>query len=291
MRPAGLALVIVLALSLALPLVDAQTRAQPVEGKYYEVYVIAGRALDSDGNPVAGGRVIIELDQRGVTAEPLTATANCKGDFITSFTLRYVDPKGRAKITLLTLEGERGTSKVVELDPFWRRTDTLITMDEPWGGVCTGETNVWGVSASVVTRILNRTAAYRHGEYEFQALPYTGIVRLRYEAPDGNTVCPPHPQDETPGACELFVPDDRGDVRYTFTLDQPFPAGGRVQVLLQDNTTYDVPIDTATRLGVKYYEATGLGPPPRETPGAPFALVALALGALALARRGARDQR
>ncbi|HUR68740.1 MAG TPA: hypothetical protein VM370_05790 [Candidatus Thermoplasmatota archaeon] len=278
-------LVLLILLMLAAPAL-AQTPAQALVGKYSEVYVIAGRVLDNVGDPVSGGVVVIELDQKGVKAQPLRASANCKGDFITEFNLRHVDPKGKAHITLLDDAGNAATSTTVTFDPFFRRSDAILHLDAKWDAECAKETNVWPVSASMVVRLLNRTEAYEAGNETFYAQPYPGIVRLRYETPDGNTVCPPHPQDQTPGACEIFQPDERGDVRYTFTLDKPFAAGGRVEVILQEGSSLDVPIDNATRLGVKYFEVTGQGAPAGvyDTPG--FGVLALALAvALALVLR------
>lgn len=278
-----LALALVL---LAAPVVGAQTTASPIQGAYHEVYVISGRALDSAGDPVAGGRLTIEIVQDGVTAAPLQATANCKGDFITSFTLRYVDPKGKANIVLKAPEGGNDAKATVSFDPFFRRSDTVLRLDTPWNAQCAPEQDVFDVSASMAVRLLNRTLPYQEGEYTFEARPYTGFVRLRYETADGEVLCPPHPQSEDPNQCELFVVDERGDMRYTFTLDQPFPAGGRVQVILQDNKTFDVPIDPVTRIGVRYFEVSGQGPPERnESPAPAFAVLLVALVGLALARK------
>lgn len=276
----------------------AQTTAAPIKGKYEDVYVIAGRAIDSNGRPVAGGILTIELVQEGVKAEPLRAAANCKGDFITSFNLRHVDPKGKAIITVYEPEGKAAGSTTVSLDPFYRRSDGIVRYAGTWGNECTKETVVWDVSASLSARLLNRTNETYTVEGEtFHARPYTGIIKLRYEAPGGNSVCPPHPQDQTPGACETFSVDERGDMRYTFTLDQPFPAGGTVELRLfhtqqafvsdEPDVIERVPIDTVSRIGVKMIEVSGQGPPAGiyDTPGAGlFALLGVVV-LLAFARR------
>lgn len=284
MKPAIAALALFVLAAPAL----AQTPASPIQGKYTDVYVIAGRALDDRGLPVSGGTLVIELDQKGVRAEPLRAAANCKGDFITSFTLKHVDPKGHARITLLDANGTASASATVALDPFYRRSDATLHLPATWNSVCRRETNVWPVSASVSVRLLNRTEPYDADGEAFHAVPYTGVLRMRFETPDGNTICPPHPQDQTPGACETFVADERGDVRYTFTLDQAFEAGGRVDLLLQEGGSLDVPIDPVSRIGVKYFEVTGRGAPPElyKTPG--LGLVALALALCAAVALRAR---
>lgn len=271
-------------LALAAPAL-AQTQAVPITGTYSEVYVIGGRALDSRGLPLSGATVVIELEQRGVEAEPLRAAANCKGDFITSFTLRHVEPQGKATISVLNQDGSRRDPVTISLDPFYRRSDAIVRYTDEWSAVCASETNVWPVSASLTVRLLNRTDIYLDGGEEYHAVPYSGIIRLRYEAPDGNTVCPPNPQN--PAFCELFQADARGDVRYTFTLDKEFDGGGRAEVILQDNTTISVPIDAGTRLGVKYVEVTGRGVPPElyDTPGLPIAAVLACIGLLAILRR------
>lgn len=279
-------LLVLIALAVAAP-VAAQTTLSPIEGGYEEVYVIMGRALDVNGEPAPQATLVIELEQEGVRAQPLSAAANCKGDFIASFTLKHVDPRGKARITLVAPPGGTNVTTEVPLDPFYRRSDAFLQLGEAWPFDCSKEADVWDVSASLSVRLLNRTEPYDRDDEQFYARPYTGIVRLRYETPGGNVVCPPHPQSGDPNECELFVVDERGDLRYTFTLDAPFRAGGRVDVILQDNTTLDVPIDATSRLGVKYFEVTGQGPPAElyETPLAPF----LPLAAAALAALGARS--
>lgn len=280
----GLALLLAL-VALAAPAL-AQTLAEPLEGKYHEVYVVAGRVVDTDGLPASGATILIDLEQEGVKAPTLRAVANCKGDFITSFTLRHVQD-GKARMTLLGPDGQPNATSIVDLDPFYRRSDAILKMGGPWGSVCKQEANVWPVSASVSVRLLNRTEAYEQDGEAYYAIPYGGVVRMRYETPDGNTVCPPHPQDQTPGACEIFQADERGDIRYTFTLDQPFEAGGRVELLLQNGDSVDVSIDPASRLGVEYFEVSGQGPPAElyESPGVGvFALLA-SLAIIGVARR------
>lgn len=282
------ALVFLLAPALV-PIASAQTHAVPITGRYEDVYVIIGRALDSRGLPVSGGRLTVELEQEGVTAKPLVAAANCKGDFITAFDLRQVDPKGRAKITLDGPAGTPPVSTTVALDPFFRRSDAILRLDVPWGNECASETNVWPVSASLSVRLLNRTDPYSAHDMEFHARPYTGVVKLRFQAPDGNTICPPHPQSQTPGECETFLVDDRGDLRYTFTLDQQFPAGGIIDILLHEGGSISVPIDTTSRMGFGRFEVTGQGPPDGiyDTPGASVLLVLAGafVAAMAISRR------
>lgn len=287
-------LLVLIALAVAAP-VAAQTALSPIEGAYEEVYVIAGRALDANGNPTPQALLVIELEQEGVRAAPLRAAANCKGDFITAFSpFRHVDPNGKARITLVAPPGGTNVTTTVPLDPFYRRSDATLQLGEAWPYDCSREADVWDVSASVSVRLLNRTDPYERDGEAFHARPYTGFVRLRYETPAGNVVCPPHPQSGNPNECEIFSVDARGDLRYTFTLDAPFSAGGRVDVILQDNTTLDVPIDPATRLGVKYFEITGRGPAAElyETPLAPFVpLAAVGLAALAARSLFPRRQR
>lgn len=271
------------------PTALAQTAAVPISGRYEDVYVIIGRALDSRGLPVSGGRVTIELEQEGVTAKPLLAAANCKGDFVTGFDLRHVDPRGRAKITLEGPAGTEAVSTTVTLDPFYRRSDVILRLSAPWGNECASETNVWPVSASLSVRLINRTEPFTAHDLEFHARPYTGIIKLRFQAPDGNSVCPPHPQAQTPGDCETFIVDDRGDLRYTFTLDQSFSGGGSVDIILQEGRTITVPVDPATRIGFGHFEITGQGPPEGiyDTPsaGALLALVGSLFAAMLISRR------
>ena len=273
---------VLLLLSIAAPAL-AQTTASPIEGAYDEVYVVAGRALDSRGQPVPQATLVVEMPG----AKPLRAAANCKGDFITSFPLRAIDPEESARITLVAPPGGENVTTSVPLDPFYRRSDAILRLGSPWPYACPENQNVFAVSASVAVRLLNRTEPYEREGETFHARPYTGLVRMRFETPDGAIVCPPHPQSGIPGDCEIFQPDARGDVRYTFTLDQPFAGGGRIDLILQDDRTIDVPIDATTRIGVKYVEVTGQGVP-AELYGTPLP-GALALASLAGAALGARS--
>jgi len=266
----------------------AQTAASPVKGKYSEVYIIAGRAIDSVGEPLRGASLLVELDQRGVTAEPLRAKANCKGDFLTDFNLLFVEAKGKAKITAMRPDGSPGPSTTVSLDPFFRRSDAVLRYDEPWNAVCSEEADVWNVSASLKMRLLNRTDRYTERETEFFARPYAGVLKMRYETVDGNTICPPHPQDQSGRVCEQFVPDERGDIKYTFTLDQPFVAGGSIVVIPPEGPEIRVTVDPVTRLGVRNEEMSGLGVPEElyDTPGpGVFALLAVLALLVTMRRR------
>lgn len=267
----------------------AQTIGSPLQGKYEDSYTVFGRALDSRGLPVRGGVAMIELEQEGVQMVPLRAGINCKGDIITEFTLKHVDPRGKAKVTVIGPEGLNNATGTAPLDPFFRRSDVLVRLPVAWPHECADEKDVWPVSASISVRILNRTAEYLAGEEPMFARPFKDILSMRYEPPDGNRICPPHPQDQTPGSCELFQADERGDIRYTFTLDQPFVGGGNIVLTSVTNETWieSIPIDPVTRLGVKLIEASGQGPPPGiyEAPGPGVALLLVAIAAMAFSRR------
>ena len=262
----------------------AQTLGQPLTGKYENSYTVYGRALDSLGNPVRGGVAVIDLEQEGVTMEPLRAGINCKGDFIAELNLLRVDPKGTVKVTVLGLDGRDNATARAPLDPFYRRSDVLVTLPGAWGQACRDEADVWELSASMRVRILNRSEPYDAGGEQMHARPYLAIFFMRYEPPGGGEpVRPPHPQDPRQG--EQFQADQRGDIRYTFTLNEPFEGGGVVTLISAANQseTYSIPIDPVSRLGVKYFEASGRGPPDGIYDTTPGLGVALLVGSLALA--------
>lgn len=275
---AGLLLLVAL-----LPVAAAQTLTQPIEGDYDEVYVVAGRAIDSNGEPVAGGRLTVELDMPGVQAAPVSASANCKGDFITYFTLRRVDARGSVSVTL---QGDNGSAtQRASLDPFFRRSDLVVELGEPWGRRCDAKQDVWEISASVAARVLNRTEPYEVEGVAYEARPYDGFLRLRWRMPDGSLVCPPLPNGP-PDACQPFKPDERGDIRYTFTMDRELEAGGTMTLVLEDGRGFNLTVDPRTRLATGLLEASGQGAPPpvRATP-APGAPALLALVALVVVAR------
>ncbi|HET6403876.1 MAG TPA: hypothetical protein VFH78_04460 [Candidatus Thermoplasmatota archaeon] len=284
-------LAIALVVLLAAPAL-AQTTGQPLAGKYESSYTIYGRALDSRGLPVRGGVAMIELEQEGVRAAPLRAGINCKGDFIAEFNLLHVDPKGRIKVTVLGPNGQGNATTTASLEPFFRRSDVIVTIGQPWPHECRNEIDVWDVSASMRVRILNRTEPYNVQGETIHARPHMGIYKMRFEPPGGaEPVCPPHPQ--AADQCELFQADARGDIRYTFTLDAPFSGGGVITLtsVQNESESYTIPVDPRTRVGVKYIEASGRGAPPElyETP-AP-ALVLLLAAALVAAMAFSRRQR
>lgn len=265
---------VVLALLLVAAPALAQTLAAPIKGKYEEVYVIAGRAIDKDGLPLSGGNVTITIPG----AAPLRAGLNCKGDFITSFPVRRVDAKMEGRVSLQAVGEGDDDVKAFALDPFYRRSDVVLQLDGPWTRVCSKEQNVWEVSASVSIRLLNRTESYTSDGQTFYARPYVGLVDLTYETPNGQRIQPPHPQIQREGVYERFTPDERGDVRYTFTLDQGFEGGGRVEVQYANKTVF-VDVDPKARIATRYIEVSGQGAPPElyETPLPAVALVTLAL--------------
>ena len=284
------ALAALLLVVLVAPAALAQTIGQPLSGTYENSYTVYGRAIDSRGDPVRGGVALIEFEQKGLKMEPLRAGINCKGDFIAEFNLLRVDPAGKVKVTVLGLGGRDNATARAPLDPFYRRSDVLATLPGVWGQDCKNEVDVWEVSASMRVRILNRSEPYLVEGEQMHARPSKAIFKMRYEPPGGGEpVQPPHPQD--PRQAELFQPDVRGDIRYTFTLDIPFEGGGVVRLIsVQDeNQTYSIPIDPVSRLGVKYFEESGRGPPDGiyDTPGAGVALLvgSLALAAMAFSRR------
>lgn len=286
-----LAALVLVAILLA-PAAAAQTMAQPVRGTYQDIYVISGRAIDSEGNPVAGGKLTITLDQPGVRAEPLSAVANCKGDFITYFTLRDIRHDGKARIVLQDKDGGAGDEETVELDPFFRRSDAILRLPTVWGSRCSEKEDVWPVSVSVAARILNRTEEYMSGGQSYHARPYDGIIRLRYETADGQVICPPLPNGP-PDACETFITDERGDFRYTFTLDDTVDPRGTMSILLGD-ASFNATVDPETRIAVLYIEATGQGAPTpiKPAPGAPLGALLAGLVAVALlARRFGADRK
>lgn len=287
----ALPLLLVVLVLLVVPVTLAQTTGSPLVGKYENSYTVYGRAIDSRGLPVRGGIAYIEIEQEGVKAAPLRAGVNCKGDFIAEFNLLHVDPKGKVKVTVVGPDGQNNATVRANLDPFYRRSDVLLELGRPWPHECKNEQDVWAVSASMRVRILERTETYLVKDEEIHAKPYRAIFKMRYEPPGGGEpICPPHPQ--APEQCELFQADDRGDIRYTFTLNYPFAGGGVVTLHSAQNESvvYTIPIDARTRLGVKYIEATGQGPPEGiyDTPGAGIALLlgASALAAMAFSRKG-----
>lgn len=269
----------------------AQTTGSPLVGPFAESYTIYGRAIDSRGFPVRGGVAFLELEQEGVRAAPLRAGINCKGDFIAEFNLLHIDPKGKVKVTVVGPEGAHNATATTSLDPFFRRSDLVVTLDVPWPHECANEADVWLVSASMRVRILNRTEPYEVKGETIHAKPYLAIFKMRYEPPGGGEpICPPHPQAN--GQCELFQADARGDIRYTFTLNSPFEGGGQVMLVSAQNESeiYTIPVDPTSRVGVKYIEASGRGPPDgiydTHAPGVALLVISSALAAMAFSRKG-----
>lgn len=284
MRP--LAAAALVALLVLVPGAGAQTLVQPVTGAFTDVYVITGRAVDSRGEPAAGADLTIEIQQPGIRASPLRATANCKGDFITSFNLRDASPRGSVTVTLHGVEGIPDAKASEPFDPFFRRNDVVVQLQGHWNYRCEEKDDVWASALSVTGRIVNRTDAYRDDNVTYHAVPYKGLARLRYEDPQGNQQCPPVPNGP-PDACDFLRIDERGDFRYTFVFLDPTEAKGRMHVILDDHI-YSAEVDPLTRQAVLAIEATGRGAPRDETPLDVLPLLAAGAALAALLARRAR---
>lgn len=275
-----------LASILLAPIAEAQTMASPIRGAYADIYLVAGRLLDAEGDAMPNARVIIEVDQAGVTAAPFSATANCKGDFIAYFNIRHVDPAGKLKLTLVAPPGMQNVTETVPLDPFFRRSDVDLRLGGGWDARCGPDEDVLSSSVTIKARVLNRTDEYLVGSEPFFAVPSGSVVTLRYTEASGRVICPPLPNGP-PNACELFQPDERGDVAYTFTFTEPFTPDGYATLILDNRTSYNATVDPVTRVALFHIEATGQGVPDlkREAPAAAPAALVLAVAAAALFAR------
>lgn len=266
------------------PVVAAQQLTQPVTGAFEDVYLVSGRVLDSRGEPAAGAELIVELSQPGIRAAPLKATANCKGDFITSFTLRAPTSQGSVTVTARGRDGVPDAKASATFDPFFRRNDLVVRLEGPWEYRCTGADDVWPLAVSVTGRIVNRTEPHERDGVTYGSEAFHGIVRLRFTDRNGTTHCPPA-ANAPPGVCDFLYVDERGDFRYTFTFPSPIEANGTMALLI-GNQSFPAPVDPFTRQAVILAEATGRGPPapsaPAPGPGPlPLALAALATALLA----------
>lgn len=284
----------VLLLLVLLPAAAAQpTLVQPIRGAFTDVYLITGRAVDANGGPVAGADLTIELVQQGVRAAPLQATTNCRGDFITSFTLKAVSHKGYARLTLEGRDGVPNATARADFDPFHRRTDAVVRLEGPWNYRCPED--VWNSSVTITGRIVNRTQPYERDGVTYESEPYGARQgRMRYEDGGGSIHCAP-PPNGPPTACDFLAIDERGDFRYTFVFQDAVEAKGRMRVVLGDKE-HVAEVDPVTRQAVLFIEATGQGAPPAPTPAntpgpAPLLLVLAAAAAALVARRALRAGR
>lgn len=267
----------------------AQTLTAPLEGSYTEVYVVTGRAIDALGKPAARAELVLELDQRGVKAEPLRASTDCFGVYITSFTLRNPRAEGKVKVTLKGVDGAPDAVGEANLDPFYRRTDLHLRYQGEWGGAgCPSQTPLWGKRVSITGRILTRVEPYDESGATFHAIRYGGHPQISYWPTESHVVCPPAQTDAN--RCDMGVAavDERGDFRYSWVFEQEFELSGteRIEVVAGERS-YNFTLDPDYRVATAMIETTGQGPPPptRESPAAPAALLVLGLAAVALAWR------
>jgi hypothetical protein len=268
----------------AIPVAAAQQLIQPITGSFEDVYLVAGRVVDARGEPAAGAQLTVELSQPGVRAAPLKAVANCKGDFITSFTLRAPTPQGSVAVTAHGRDGVPDAKATARFDPFFRRNDLDLRLEGPWEYRCSGADDVWPLAVSVTGRIVNRTDPREREGATYEAEPYRGQARLRFTDANGTTHCPPA-ANAPPGVCDFLYVDERGDFRYTFTFPGNVEASGTMTVLL-GNQSFAAQVDPLMRQAVLLVEATGRGAPapPANAPGPgvlPLALAALAAALLA----------
>lgn len=275
---------------LLLPTVVAQSVTRPIEGDYDEVYIVAGRVTDAYGMPFAQASVEIEISSKKFNVAPKQYGTDCYGEFTAYFNLPPIPPGAKVRVQALAKDAEgklvpNGAAVSALLDPFFRRTDVNVTLAGLYEHRCDPQQWRWNSTVSVRARVLNKTAPYTAGDQTFEAEPYNStIIRMRYTSPTGVVTCPPL---ATGGdRCNLFITDERGDVKYTWIFGDEVPSAGNVTIILWNNATYTAAIHPMNRRAAMYIEATGQGAPPipLETPFlAPAAVVALAL-ALALAR-------
>lgn len=272
----------VLVVGLLAPLAAAQQLINPIQGKYEDVYLVAGRAIDKDGRPVVRGAVTVDLDAPGVPPTPLELGTDCYGLFLGYYTLKDV-PKGRIHATVKGSEGE--ATATAELDGFFRRSDLKVQYPGHDRGVCSDTQQVNASQRiSVSGRILERVDPYDAGGRKLEARPFAGYVRVALVYNDTRQrFCPP--AENGGDLCDPVPVDERGDFRYSWTFNKDIdPRGGHVE-LTAGNRTWNLTLDSQYRIAFAEVESTGRGPPVAATPGpAPILVVAL----VALAAVGAR---
>jgi hypothetical protein len=294
-RPSAFVAAFLLALTLAPALAGAQvgqgssgTFTNPVVGAYSDIYVIAGRVIDALGNPAWGANLTVEIQQKGVTAKPLHATADCFGLFITFFDLVHVDPKGSATVTVHPEDGGPEARNSSTFDPFFRRSDIFLQYQGKWPdpvGNCADKSPLWPGRVSLMGRVILRSEPYEHNGETFDARPYTGRASLRFVDEYGQENCPLNGRT---GECETEPVDERGDFKYSWVFQDPVNATGEMQVRLE-NKTWNFTIDPVYRTSLAYIEISGQGrPPPKPTPGVDAVAVIVPALALALASRKRR---
>lgn len=255
---------VALAAAFLAPSALAQTVTNPVEGEYDEIYVLTGRVVDSNGEPAAGAILDVDVEQRDVEAAPFPVRANCFGDFIATFNIRYIDATGRAIVRLRGADGGvPAQEQTVRLDSFFRRSDLVLQTEAPWKKECAEDrSSAWPGRLSVAGRILNRTESYEIDGTRYDAKPYVGRVEVWYVNPEGFRFCPPTLQGV---GCENLATDERGDFRYSFTFPDPTPAEGVMQIVV-DGKTYNATVDPVGRIAFHHVELSGQGAPVRGMP-------------------------
>lgn len=256
----------------------------PISGGYEDVYIIAGRVVDGVGQPVAGGDLRLELDQENVRAEPLRAKTNCYGDFITSFNLRHVDPRGEVRIAVLDQGGAEIADTTLSLNPILRRSDATLRIDGEWGYRCPENSDLWPGRVSVTGRIVNRTEPYEQDGVTYDAKPYHGLLRLTYVDENGQMHCPPA---QVADKCEPLATDERGDFRYSYTFAETVPGTGTMQILVGDQA-FNATVEPGARIAVFHVDLSGSGVEPERSAMpdlAPLAGVLAVVGAALWRRR------
>jgi hypothetical protein len=163
-----------------------------------------------------------------------------------------------------------------------RRTDTSVRLPYRWAFICPDDKNPpFSNVISVAGRVLNRSAPYELEGFTFHAKAYEGPIALAWRDTQGFTYCPP----SNTGTCDTTYTDERGDFKYTWTFPEPVIAGGVIHVIV-DGKTFNVTVDSTTRIAVHHIDLSGLGAPAAETPGPAFVFVlAVCVLAAVAARR------
>ncbi|MHB8604777.1 MAG: hypothetical protein ACYDCK_05930 [Thermoplasmatota archaeon] len=143
---------------------SAQIIKNPNPLPFESQYVVMGRAVDKDGEPVSQALLTVAIDGlKGITVKPTQVQTDCFGDFGAFFDLGTLG--GNPRVTV-SIEGKdngnvSAVSTAQDLNTQFRRNDVILRLKDPWPFECGHARDIWPHRVTVWGRVVRGVDFYK----------------------------------------------------------------------------------------------------------------------------------